>query len=199
MTDTLPDNALEPKDRAAWRDWLAAHHHQAQGVWLVMRKRASGRVNLTYNEAVEEALCFGWVDSKPRTLDQARSLLYMAPRRAGSGWSKLNKTRIERLIREERLTAAGLAKVRAAQLDGSWNKLDAVEALEVPDDLAAALLAYPPAAQLFGGFPRSVQRAVLEWIASARTAQTCRQRVEETAQLAQRSERAHQWRRPKRL
>jgi uncharacterized protein YdeI (YjbR/CyaY-like superfamily) len=193
-----PDNAVHPETRAAWRGWLERHHARGEGVWLVEWKTATGRPRVGYDAAVEEALCFGWVDSKVNALDAERSLLWFAPRKPRTGWSAPNKDRVERMIAAGLMTAAGLAKVEAAKADGSWSKLDAVEALRVPDDLAAALAAHPPAATLWDAFPRSVKRGVLEWIATAKRPETRAARIAETARLAQRGERANQWTGPKR-
>jgi uncharacterized protein YdeI (YjbR/CyaY-like superfamily) len=139
----LPPNAAHPTTRAAWRDWLAAHHTQTARVWLVTWKKATGQPHLPYDEAVEEALCFGWIDSKSSKLDDARSMLWFSPRKPGTGWSRPNKERVIRLTAAGLMAPAGLDKVAAAQADGSWNALDAVEALVLPDDLVQALAAYP--------------------------------------------------------
>jgi len=147
-----------------------------------------------YDVAVEEALCFGWIDSKPRTLDDERSALWFAPRKAKSGWSALNKSRVERLTEQGLMQPAGLAKVEAAQADGTWALLDAVELLSVPPDLVAALSQLAGAADYFDAFPRSVKRSILEWIQMAKQAETRAKRVLETATLAARNERANQWR-----
>jgi uncharacterized protein YdeI (YjbR/CyaY-like superfamily) len=194
MTSDLPADAVHPKTRAAWRAWLIKHHGTSAGVWLVSYKKATGLARFEYDVAVEEALCVGWVDSKPRKLDDARSMLWFAPRKPGTGWSKPNKTRIARLTAAGSMLPAGLAKVEAAKRDGSWTKLDAVEALEVPPDLAAALKRHPPAAEHFEAFPRSVKRGILEWIVQAKRAETRAKRIDETATLAARNERANQWR-----
>lgn len=191
----LPDDAVHPLTPEAWRAWLAEHHGRATGVWLVSYKRATGRPRIAYEAAVEEALCFGWVDSKPRKLDDERTMLYFAPRRPGSGWSRPNKERVARLEAAGRMAPAGAAKVAAARRDGTWEMLDAIEALEIPEDLAAALQAAPDAALQFEAFPRSAKRGILEWIAQAKTEATRRKRVEETARLASRGVRANQWRR----
>lgn len=190
-----PDNSVHPLSRAEWRAWLERHHARDEGVWLVTFKKATGEPRVEYGEAVEEALCFGWVDSKPNKLDERRSLLWFAPRRAGSGWSRPNKERVARLMAEGTMTPAGLAVADAAKADGSWSALDAVEALEVPDDLAAALAANGDAATHFDAFPRSARRGILEWISVAKRPETRAKRVEETARLAARNERANQWRR----
>jgi uncharacterized protein YdeI (YjbR/CyaY-like superfamily) len=189
----LPYNAIHPETRAAWRAWLKSHHTRPEGVWLVSWKKATGKPRFEYDAAVEEALCFGWVDSKPAKLDDERAMLWFAPRKVGTGWSAPNKLRVERAIAGRRMAAAGLAKVQAAKADGSWTRLDAVERLEVPDDLAVALATYPPATANFDAFPRTAKRGILEWIQSAKTAATRERRIAETATLAARNERANQW------
>jgi uncharacterized protein YdeI (YjbR/CyaY-like superfamily) len=191
---TPPANSTHPKTRAAWRAWLAKHHTQTEGVWLITYKKATGKPRVDYDESVEEALCFGWVDSKPSKLDDERSLLYFAPRKGGSGWSKPNKERVERLIAAELMMPAGLAKVEAAKQDGTWTALDGVEALEVPPDLATALAALPNARPNWDAFPRSVKRGILEWILNAKKPETRAKRIEETARLANENKRANQWR-----
>ncbi len=189
-----PENATHPLTRGEWRAWLEANHTRGEGVWLISYKKATGKPRIEYDEAVEEALCFGWVDSRPNKLDDERAMLWFAPRKAGTGWSKPNKERVARLIAAGRMAEAGMAKIRAAQADGSWAALDAVEALEVPPDLAEALAGYPAAAANFAAFPRSAKRGILEWIASAKTAETRARRVAETARLAEQNQRANQWR-----
>lgn len=146
-----------------------------------------------YDAMVEEALCFGWVDSKPQKLDDERSMLYFAPRKAKSGWSRPNKERVGRLIAEGSMHASGLAKIEAAKADGSWAMLDAVEALETPPDLTHALRAASPALTYWDAFPRSAKRGILEWIAQAKKPETRAARIANTAELAQRNERANQW------
>ena len=190
--DLAPHVAAE--DRTTWRSWLEVNHSTAAGAWLVTWRPGSGHPILDYEAAVEEALCFGWVDSRPGRVDDQRSKLYFAPRKPRSAWSASNKARIERLMEGGRMAPAGLAAVERAKANGAWEHLDAVERLEVPADLSEALAARPPAAEHFSAFPRSTRRAILEWIASARRPETRAARVEETAVLAARNERANQWR-----
>ena len=185
---------MQPDSVAEWRAWLAEHHRRGAGVWLVTWRSGSDGPRITYEESVEQALCFGWVDSKGRTLDPERTMLWFAPRKARSGWSRTNKERITRLTAAGLMEPAGLALIEAAKADGSWTLLDAVEDLVVPDDLAAAFAAHPPAAQEWEAFPRSVKRAILEWIVQARRPETRARRVTETAEKAQVGERANQWR-----
>ncbi len=146
---------------------------------------------LPYEALVEEALCYGWIDGQARTLDDERSMQWFSPRRAGSVWAKSNKERVARLIADGRMTPAGLAKIEAAQVDGTWTLLDSVDALEVPADLAAEFDTYPAARANFDAFPRSARHAILTWIALARRPETRAKRVAETARLAQANIRAN--------
>ena len=189
-----PHNSVHPATLADWRAWLAANHDRVSGVWLITYKKAAGKPTISYEESVEEALCFGWVDSKGNKLDDERTMLWFAPRKRGSGWSRPNKERVERLVAQGRMTAAGLAKIEAAKADGSWALLDAVENLEVPADLAAEFEKYIAARANFDAFPRSAKRGILEWIVQAKRPETRAKRVAETARLAQENERANQWR-----
>ncbi len=183
---------VEAEDRETWRAWLEANHAIATGVWLVGFRAASGRPVLDYGASVEEALCFGWVDSRGEKVDEWRSRLYFAPRRPQSGWSGSNKERVERLMVEGRMAPAGLAAVERAKANGTWTILDAVERLEVPPDLATALAAHPPAAEEWVRFPPSARRQMLAWIVTAKRADTRAARIAKTAALAQRGERADQ-------
>ena len=190
----LPPNAVHPLSRADWRAWLSENHGQSTGVWLVSFKKGTGKPRFEYEEAVEEALCFGWIDSKPNKLDAARSLLWFAPRKAKTGWSRPNKERVERLLAAGLMHPAGLAKIEQAKADGSWTALDAIEDLQLPADLVAAMVALPPAEANFVAFPRSAKRGILEWIHTAKRPETRAARIAETARLAQNNERANQWR-----
>jgi uncharacterized protein YdeI (YjbR/CyaY-like superfamily) len=193
MSSDVPSNSVHPKSRAEWREWLTQHHTRAEGIWVISYKKATGLPRLEYDELVEEALCFGWIDSKARTLDTERSMLWCAPRKRGTGWSKVNKERIQRLIESGLMMPVGLAKIDTAKEDGSWTTLDSVEALEIPDDLNTALASFPHASLHFSNFPRSAKRAILEWIKMAKTPETRAKRVEETARLANENIRANQW------
>jgi len=188
---TAPDGrpAVHVETREAWRSWLEEHHATDTGVWLASWKATTGRPRPSYEESVEEALCFGWIDSKGRALDDERTLLWFAPRRPGSGWSRPNKERIERLERAGRLADAGRRVIERAKQDGSWTLLDAVEDLVVPDDLARAFAERPGARGHWESFPRSAKRSILEWIVQAKRAETRMRRVTETADAAQRGER----------
>ena len=179
----LPADAVQPLTREEWRAWLAANHATSAGIWLVTARKATGQPRVEYDEAVEEALCVGWIDSVARRLDETRSMLRFSPRKSRSGWSRPNKIRIERLTAAGLMRPAGQARIDAAILDGSWTKLDEVENLEVPDDLAQACAAYPNARANFDAFPRSARRGILEWILQAKRPETRARRVADTALL----------------
>ncbi len=181
---------VEIHDRETWRAWLEANHATAKGVWLVTWRGRSGRQGLPYEDAVEEALCFGWVDSTAGTVDEERGKLYFAPRKARSPWSATNKARVDRLLAAGRMAPAGLAAIERAKANGSWSVLDGPERLEVPDDLAAAFRAAPPAAASFAAFPPSVRKQLLAWIALAVRPETRAERVRQVAAAAARNERA---------
>jgi uncharacterized protein YdeI (YjbR/CyaY-like superfamily) len=189
-----PPNSIHPQSRAEWRKWLEENHMRTEGVWLISYKKATGKPRFDYAEAVEEALCFGWIDSKPAKLDEERSMLWFTPRKGGTGWSKLNKERVDKLINAGLMAPAGLAKAEAAKKDGSWNALDAAEALEIPPDLAKAFSKNKIAEGYFNEFPRSVKKAILEWISSAKRPETRAKRIEETVTKAEQNIRANQWR-----
>ncbi|MBI4928304.1 MAG: YdeI/OmpD-associated family protein [Anaerolineae bacterium] len=193
MSVEPPPNAIHPLTRAEWRAWLEQHHTRSEGVWLISYRKAANQPFVDYEAAVEEALCFGWVDSKPGKLDELRTMLYFAPRKPGSNWAKSNKQRVERLLAAGLIAPAGLEKIEAAKRDGSWTALDGVERLEIPADLAAALDALPPARANFEAFPKSTRRGILEWIVNAKRPETRAKRVGETARLAQQNQRANQW------
>ena len=181
---------VETDDRVTWRAWLEANHATARGAWLVTWRPSSGHAFLDYEAAVEEALCFGWVDSTGGRVDEGRGKLYFAPRKARSGWAATNKARLERLIRDGRMAPAGLAVIERAKRDGSWEVLDSVERLEVPADLAAALAARPSAAAHFGAFPPSARKQMLAWVATAVRPETRADRIVTVAEAAARNERA---------
>jgi uncharacterized protein YdeI (YjbR/CyaY-like superfamily) len=191
MVET-PPNSVHPHALADWRAWLEVNHTRAEGVWLIYYKPASGKSTFSYEETVEEALCYGWIDGQTKTLDPERTMQWFAPRRPGSVWAKSNKERVERLIAGGRMTPAGLAKIEAAKADGSWALLDSVDRLEVPDDLAAAFDNYPDARAHFDAFPRSTKHMILGWIATAKRPETRAKRIAETARLAQENVRANQ-------
>jgi uncharacterized protein YdeI (YjbR/CyaY-like superfamily) len=155
------------RTRPAWRRWLAKNGARSPGIWLVYDKKSSRPERLAYADAVEEALCHGWIDSTLRSLDDTRYMQLFTPRKPKSTWSKLNKTRVARLIEEGLMAPAGLAAIETAKANGSWTSLDSVEAPEVPDDLAAAFAKNEKAARNFAAFSPSSRKGYLHWVRQA--------------------------------
>jgi uncharacterized protein YdeI (YjbR/CyaY-like superfamily)/molybdopterin converting factor small subunit len=180
---------------AQWAAWLEANHRRRTGVWLVQWKSRTGRPAIPYEEAITEALRFGWVDSTYRSLDAERGMLWWSPRRKGSYWARTNRDRVARLEAEGRMAEAGRAAVAAAQADGSWTLLEPVEALVVPDDLAEALAARPGARERWDALPPTARRAFLLWLVTARREATRAARVAETADLVAEGKRLEERRR----
>jgi uncharacterized protein YdeI (YjbR/CyaY-like superfamily) len=149
---------ISATSRQEWREWLEKNHQSSIGVWLVYYKVKSRKPSIQYNEAVKEALCFGWIDSKVKSLDEERYMQIFTPRKPKSVWSKLNKQYIEELIEQGLMTLAGLEKIETAKQDGSWNKLDAIENLVIPIDLQKALEANEAAQQNFAAFSRTAKK-----------------------------------------
>ena len=177
-------------DRGVWRAWLEANHATARGAWLVTWRARSGRQGLDYEAAIEEALCFGWVDSTAGRVDDDRGKLYFAPRKPRSVWAATNKARVERLIAAGMMAPGGLSAIERAKANGSWTVLDSVERLEIPDDLAAALAATPPADANFAAFPPSARKQLLGHVATAIRPETRAARIAKIAAAAARNERA---------
>jgi uncharacterized protein YdeI (YjbR/CyaY-like superfamily) len=180
-----------PFDRAGWRAWLIANHATSRGVYLFSWRRPSGRTSVSYEEAVEEALCVGWIDSSGRNIDEERSIQWFAPRRARSAWARSNKERVARLTAAGLMLPAGLAAIDEAKRTGMWTLLDDVEKLIAPDDLAAALRDRPPARDRWDAFPPSARRAMLQWVVEARRPDTRAGRILQIAEKAARNERAY--------
>ena len=159
---------VQPAGRAEWRAWLAENHQTSPGVWLVTWKKQAARPTVAYKEAVEEALCFGWIDGVFGRVDEERSKQWFAPRRPKSTWARTNKERVGRLEIAGLLTETGRRAIEIAQANGSWNSLDAIDGLVVPDDLAAALTARPGSRERFDASSASVRRSALAWVYQAK-------------------------------
>ncbi len=183
---------VEMAGRTEWRAWLKKHHTRTEGIWLVSYKKHIPDKYLPWGDIVDEALCFGWIDGTARALDADRRMLYLSPRRPKSLWSKVNKEKIDRLIAAKRMAPAGLRKIEAAKLDGSWTALDAIEAMEVPAELKAALDRNKGAHKHYESFPPSVRKQIIRWVSDARTEATRTKRIQETVALAAKGIRANQ-------
>ena len=175
---------FDAPSREAWREWLSKNHASSQGVWLMVPKKKSEKKGISLEDVVEEALCFGWIDSKLNVVDEKRFKLLLTPRKRRSIWSKTNKQRVEKLIKQGLMTEAGLVKIEAAKREGSWNRLDAVEELRVPEDLGNALAANGNARKNFESFSDSAKKQLLWWIESAKTQETRSKRIRQAVIMA---------------
>ncbi|MFN7327468.1 MAG: YdeI/OmpD-associated family protein, partial [Chitinophagales bacterium] len=182
------------KDRAAWRWWLEQHHQEESSIWLVIFKKESGIPSIYYPEAVEEALCFGWIDSKPNKRDEQSYYQFFSKRSPKSNWSKVNKDKVTTLIEKGLMQPAGMAMVELAQQNGTWNALEEVENVSLPPDLEACFKQDPTAFVHWEAFPRSAKRGILEWIQNAKKPETRLKRIQETVRLAALNQRANQYR-----
>ena len=181
--------ALRATDRAEWRAWLAAHGDTAAEVWLVLPHARSATPSVTHREAIEEALCAGWIDSHARKHDAGSWRLRFTPRKLASAWSAINRELVARLTAEGRMTPRGEAAVALAKRTGTWSMLAEAQRGVVPDDLREALDADPVAAAHFAAFSPSARRAVLEWLARAKRPDTRLRRIARTVEAAARDER----------
>lgn len=172
-----------PRSRPHWREWLIAHHANELGVWLVYHKKSSPTPTLTWSEAVDEALCVGWIDSVAQPIDAHTYRQRFGPRQPGSGWSRVNKGKIEQLAAGGLLLPAGLAAVEAARQNGAWTLLDEVEALAVPPDLAEALRPHAGADARFAALSRTRRRLLLLGLLQARRPETRQRRLAEIVAL----------------
>ncbi|MDZ8027315.1 MAG: YdeI/OmpD-associated family protein [Nostoc sp. SerVER01] len=170
--------------REEWRKWLETNHTTSSGVWLIYYKIKSGKPSVRYSEAVKEALCFGWIDSKVKSLDEERYMQIFTPRKPKSVWSKLNKQYIEELIEQNLIAKAGLETIAVAKQNGAWNSLDAIEALIIPSDLQQALEANKTAKDYFEAFSNSSKKNIFFWIESAKRPETRLKRIEQTVNSA---------------
>jgi uncharacterized protein YdeI (YjbR/CyaY-like superfamily) len=183
-------NEIFCKNTKELRDWLSKNHAKSKGIWLITYKGA--KRTMTWGEVVEELLCYGWIDSTAGKVDDERSKIWISPRKPKSNWSRVNKLLVEKLVKEDRMTQAGLEKINLAKENGSWTTLDSVENLEVPEDLEKEFGKYKDAKQNFENFPRSAKKIILHWIVSAKTDVTREKRIKDTALKASQNIRANQ-------
>ena len=172
-----------PKDSAEWRKWLELNHNRKDSIWLIFYKKKSPNHNLSWSEAVDQALCYGWIDSVINTIDKETYKQYFTKRKPKSNWSKVNKTKVKDLIDQGLMKAAGYKSIEVAKKNGSWTILDDVEALIMPKDLEEALAHYQ-GAQFFDELSNSVKKLLLYWVKSAKREETRRKRILEIAQNA---------------
>lgn len=172
------------KTRAEWRDWLEKHHRTEQSVWLVCHTKKSDEPTIDWGELVEEALCFGWIDSTRKSIDKTRFIQLFSKRKPKGTWSRVNKEKVERLIQNGLMTQAGLEMIEIAKQNGSWTLLDEVEDLIIPDDLKKAFEQHKGSKTYFLSLSKSLRKMMLRWIVLAKRPETRQKRIDEVARLA---------------
>ena len=181
------------KTRKVWRKWLEKNHTKEKSVWLVMYRKDSNVPSVNYAEAVEEALCFGWIDSIKKKRDAESSIQFFSQRKPKSYWSKLNRERVEKLSKQGLITPAGQTVIDLAKTNGAWTALGDVEEIVIPSDLKEQLHKNTIAFNNFKAFPTSSKKIILTWILSAKTPETRRKRITETVALAKKNMRANHY------
>lgn len=180
---TQPES-ISPANRTEWRTWLAEHHNKQESIWVIFYKKVSADHNMTWSDAVDEALCFGWVDSTRRPVDEEKFIQFFSRRKPSSTWSKINKEKVERLTAEGLMTEAGVRCIEIAKKNGNWTILDSVDALEIPADLEKAFSKFPNASEYFNGLSKSMKKMCLQWLVLAKTDATRARRISEIAMEA---------------
>jgi uncharacterized protein YdeI (YjbR/CyaY-like superfamily) len=173
-----------PASLAAWREWLVHNHLSQQSVWLVFYKKGSKRQTITWSEAVDVALCFGWIDSKKVKVDQETSHQFFSKRKPNSTWSKINKQKVQHLIEAGLMTEAGYKCIDTAKQNGSWTILDEVEDLIIPLDLETAFANNPVAGDYYVNLSKSIRKGILQWLVLAKRSETRLRRIKEIVALA---------------
>jgi uncharacterized protein YdeI (YjbR/CyaY-like superfamily) len=181
------------KTQKDWRKWLDKNHASEKSVWLIMYKKESGVPSVYYPEAVDEALCFGWIDSKPNKRDDESFYQFFSKRNPKSNWSKVNKDKVAKLLAQKLIMPAGLESIEVAKKNGTWTALDEVENITIPEDLQLRFDKNKTAYKHWEAFPRSTKKGILEWILNAKKPETRLKRIDETIELAAKNIRANQY------
>ncbi len=181
------------KTRADWRKWLEKNHLTEKSVWLIIYRKESDIPSIYYPEAVDEALCFGWIDSKPNKRDNNSYFQFFSKRNPKSNWSKVNKEKVDKLIAQGLMQSKGLEMIEIAKQNGTWTALDEVEKITIPDDLKELFEKNKTALENWEKFSRSSKRGILEWIMNAKRPETRKKRIEETVSLAEKNSKANHY------
>ena len=182
-----------PETPEQWRNWLIKNHARDNGIWLIQYNKKSGKPSVSWSDAVDEALCFGWIDSIKKKRDAESSIQYFGKRKPKSTWSKINKQKIEKLIAEHRMSQAGYDAIAIAKENGSWEILDSVEELIIPEDLMFELSSRTNALEFFQSLSKSIKKMMLYWIISAKRPETRQKRILEIAGCAEKKIKAKQF------
>ena len=183
-----------PKDKKEWRNWLELNHIQKDAVWLIFYKKKSPNHNLGWSESVDEALCFGWIDSTKRTIDNEKYKQYFSKRKAKSNWSKINKDKVRTLIDQGLMKEEGYKSIEIAKQNGSWTIMDGVETLLIPEDLKVEFLNHKGSMEYFDSLSKSAKKSLLYWIISAKRKETRQKRILEIVENASKNLKPKQFR-----
>lgn len=185
---------VSAKSRKEWRKWLEKNHQTESSVWLIIFHKRSEVKSVYYDEAVEEAICFGWIDSIANKRDSESKYQLFSRRKPGSKWSRLNRQRSAKMISQGMMTPAGQALIDRAMKEGTWEALEQVQSAVIPDDLRKLFNKNKTALKNFQAFPPSSKRIILEWILNARQPQTRERRIAQTVELAAKNIKANHYR-----
>ncbi|MEH0154476.1 YdeI/OmpD-associated family protein [Limibacter armeniacum] len=183
-----------PQNRHDWRKWLELNHNKKEAVWLIFYKKKSPHYNLSWSESVDEALCFGWIDSVKKTIDTEKYKQYFTKRKAKSNWSKVNKDKVKTLIEQGLMKEEGYKSIEIAKENGSWTILDEVEALVIPEDLKAEFANHKGSIEYFESLSASIKKILLHWVVSAKRLETRQKRMIEIAENASKKLKPKQFR-----
>ena len=175
---------FSPTSRQDWRQWLEENHRSKPSIWLVYYKKQTKMPTISWSEAVDEALCFGWIDSVQKPIDGEKFMQFFSKRKPKSVWSKINKGKVQQLIAENKMMEAGYKSIEIAKQNGSWTILDEVEKLVIPEDLDKAFAVQAGSKDFFLSLSKSAQKAILQWLVLAKLAETRQKRINEIAELA---------------
>ncbi|MBU2914243.1 MULTISPECIES: YdeI/OmpD-associated family protein [Reichenbachiella] len=173
-----------PSNQQEWRQWLQTNHVDKDAVWLIFYKKKAQIPTITWSQSVDEALCFGWIDSVKKTIDETKYIQYFSKRKANSIWSKINKDKVELLIKEGLMTDAGLQCIEIAKQNGSWTILDEVENLAIPKDLDQELKKTTGAMDYFLSLSKSARKSLLQWVILAKRPETRQKRITDIVESA---------------
>jgi uncharacterized protein YdeI (YjbR/CyaY-like superfamily) len=192
----MPKEEIEtfcPASRNDWRKWLKKNHQSKQSVWLMCYKKKSNVPSISWSDAVDEALCFGWIDSVRKTIDDERFIQFYGKRKPRGTWSKINKEKVKQLIADGLMAEAGLKSIELAKQNGSWTILDEVEELVIPEDLIKEFKLHPGSKHYFSGLSKSARKAILQWLILAKQPETRQRRASEIAILASKGQKPKQF------
>ncbi|NQX96808.1 MAG: YdeI/OmpD-associated family protein [Flavobacteriales bacterium] len=183
-----------PSGKQDWRKWLELNHNKKEAIWLIFHKKKSPNYNLSWSDSVDEALCFGWIDSTKKTIDTEKYIQYFSRRKAKSNWSKINKDKVKTLIEQGLMKEEGYKSIKIAKKNGSWTFLDEVEALIIPEDLKGEFANYKGSMEYFDSLSKSVKKILLYWIVSAKRKETRQNRILEIVENASKNLKPKQFR-----